>query len=263
MACVSHFHVHFFHQYNLCLIPLRTAEWWQESRAFFQSGWASCLYNLHSFFFSLFQLVGNKWWDQMGGIIGFIQRNLGRLGKWGSSRLLKFNREKCKLLHLERNDPMRQCMLGGCQWQLDRKGLGHPGRHQFEPAVCPCHRGFLVCVRQSIASRWREMIPSPQHGWGATVQKKRGHTGESPKKDHEDAEGHFHLRGITQHQRLSLQPDYSSRRCILIKAGILIPGMCKMSNSLIGAELGYLWPCFPEESMLTYTACHMNTKWKI
>lgn len=91
------------------------------------------------------------------------------------------------------------------------------------------------------------------------MQKKHGHTGESPKKDHEDAEGHFHLRGITHHQRLSLQPDYSSRRCILIKAGILIAGMCKMSNSLIGAELGYLWPCFPEESMLMYTACHMNT----
>lgn len=149
-------------------------------------------------FFSLFELVGNEWWHQMEGIIGYIQRNLDDLGKWASRKLVKFNKDKCKLLHLDY--PVHQCMLGNFQWQLDRKGRSHPGRHPIEPAVCPCHREGWVfwCILGKVLSAGGERLsfPSMQHWWGATVQKRHGHTRESPTKDHEDAEGHFHLRSI-------------------------------------------------------------------
>ncbi|KAK4828607.1 hypothetical protein QYF61_000059 [Mycteria americana] len=37
-----------------------------------------------------------------------IQRNLGRLEKWADRNLMKFNKGKCKVLHLGRSNPMYQ-----------------------------------------------------------------------------------------------------------------------------------------------------------
>lgn len=67
-----------------------------------------------------------------------IQENFGRLKKWAEKNLMKFNMEKCKVLHLRRN----QCMLGGhtAGKQSNRKGSKSPGDHhiEHEPPMCPC-----------------------------------------------------------------------------------------------------------------------------
>lgn len=43
-----------------------------------------------------------------------IQRDLDRLEKWADRNLREFNK-KCKVLHLSRNYPMQQSMLGATQ----------------------------------------------------------------------------------------------------------------------------------------------------
>ncbi|KAK4830942.1 hypothetical protein QYF61_014401 [Mycteria americana] len=65
-----------------------------------------------------------------------IQRNLDRLEKWANRNLMKF-KEKCKVLHLDRNNPRHQDMLEVTQLE---KQLG---RHQaeHEPTMCPCCKG--------------------------------------------------------------------------------------------------------------------------
>ena len=40
-----------------------------------------------------------------------IQRDLDRLEKWADRNPIKFNSEKCKVLHLRRNNPSHQDML--------------------------------------------------------------------------------------------------------------------------------------------------------
>ena len=46
-----------------------------------------------------------------------IQRDLGRLEKWANRILMKTNKGKCQVLHLGRNNPMRQY-----RWRTDWLG---------------------------------------------------------------------------------------------------------------------------------------------
>ncbi|KAK4832935.1 hypothetical protein QYF61_026578 [Mycteria americana] len=41
-----------------------------------------------------------------------IQRDHNRLEEWADRNLMKFNKEKCKVLHLGKNSPRHQYMLG-------------------------------------------------------------------------------------------------------------------------------------------------------
>jgi len=55
-----------------------------------------------------------------------IQRDHNRLEKWADGNLIKFHKEKCTVLHLGRNKPMHQYMLGATRLEssLAEKDLG-------------------------------------------------------------------------------------------------------------------------------------------
>ena len=52
--------------------------------------------------------------DTPGGCVA-IQRDLDRLAKWADRNLMKFNKEKCQVLPLGRNNSMHQYVLGATQ----------------------------------------------------------------------------------------------------------------------------------------------------
>jgi len=66
-----------------------------------------------------------------------IQRDINSLEKRTDRNLMKFNKEKAKVLH----NSMHQYRLGATQVEsnFSEKDLGGPGGHQLEhePAVCP------------------------------------------------------------------------------------------------------------------------------
>ncbi|PKU33782.1 rna-directed dna polymerase from mobile element jockey- hypothetical protein [Limosa lapponica baueri] len=55
-----------------------------------------------------------------------IQRDLDRLEKWADRDLMHFNKEKCKVLHLRKTNPVHQYMLEATQLEnvLAEKALG-------------------------------------------------------------------------------------------------------------------------------------------
>ncbi|KAK4823861.1 hypothetical protein QYF61_007509 [Mycteria americana] len=62
-----------------------------------------------------------------------IQRNLDRLEKWVARNLVQFNKGKCKVLHLGRNNPRHQYILGAVQLggSFAEKDLGVPVDTKF------------------------------------------------------------------------------------------------------------------------------------
>ncbi|KAK4832042.1 hypothetical protein QYF61_020557 [Mycteria americana] len=110
-----------------------------------------------------------------------IQRDLDRLEEWANRNLMKFNKEKCKVLHLGRNNPRHQYMLGASQLEssLAEKDLGNPEHCQQVKGGDPSP---LLTTGEATPGVLCPVLAS-------SVQERHGATRESPMKGHEDEEG--------------------------------------------------------------------------
>jgi len=88
-----------------------------------------------------------------------VQRDLDRLESWAPANLMKFNKAKCKVLHVGRGNPKRKYRL--CrEWiesSPEEKDLGVLVDKKLN-ITWQCARSPEGCIKTSVASRSREGI---------------------------------------------------------------------------------------------------------
>ncbi|GAB0207754.1 mitochondrial enolase superfamily member 1 [Grus japonensis] len=133
-----------------------------------------------------------------------IQRDLDRLERWARVNRMKFNKARCKVLHMGRGNPKHDYGLGE-EWtesSPEEKDLGVlideklNMSQQCALAAQKANR-VLGCIKRSVTSRSREVIlplysalvrpptwSTASSSLGAPVQERHGAVGESPEEGH-------------------------------------------------------------------------------